>query len=111
MMSQRRLGLAEEAAANLAAVDGRWDIIENTAYHQLLLRFRGDAAPSSDAASAESVEDATLAYGLAQWHRFAGRNAEADALLDRLLAGPQWPSFAYLAAEADRARPPASDTR
>jgi tetratricopeptide (TPR) repeat protein len=103
-LAQRRLGLADEAAGNLAAVDAGWDIIENTAYHQLLLRFRGDARASSDAAAVASVEDATLAYGLAQWHRFAGRDAEADALLDRLLAGPQWPAFAYLAAEADRQR-------
>jgi len=103
-LAQRRLGLAEEAAGNLTAVDANWDIIENTAYHRLLLRFRGDVPSSSEAAGVDSIEDATLVYGLAQWHRFEGRDAQADALLEQLLAGPQWPAFAYLAAEADRQR-------
>lgn len=101
---QRRLALDDEAAKNLAAVDAQWDIIENHAYHRLLLRFRGDARDAGVAAHGDTVEDATLAYGLAQWHRFEGREAEAEALLDRLLAGTQWASFGYLAAEADRAR-------
>jgi tetratricopeptide (TPR) repeat protein len=105
-LAQRRLGLENEAAANLAAVDAGWDIIENRAYHALLLRFRGDVAGAASAAPVpvESLDDATFAYGLAQWHRFAGRDAEADTVLERLLAGPQWAAFGYLAAEADRAR-------
>jgi hypothetical protein len=41
-LAQRRLGLDDEAAKNLAAVEANWDIIENHAYHRLLLRFRGD---------------------------------------------------------------------
>ena len=103
-LAQRRLGRGEEAAKNLAAVDAQWDIIENHAYHRMLLRFRGDATDEAAGANVDSVEDATYAYGLAQWHRFEGRDAEADALLERLLAGPQWAAFGYLAAEADRSR-------
>jgi tetratricopeptide (TPR) repeat protein len=103
-LAQRRLGLDAEAARNLAAVDARWDIIENHAYQRLLLRFRGEAAPASHSAGVESLDDATYAYGLAQWHRLEGRDTEADALIERLLAGPQRAAFGYIAAEADRAR-------
>ncbi len=104
-LAQRRLGLDDEGARNLAAVDASWDIIENHAYQRLLLRFRGDdTAPAADDASADSLEDATFAYGLARWHRFEGRTRAAEDTLDRLLRGPQWAAFGYLAAEADRYR-------
>ncbi len=104
-LAQRRLGDDEQAARNLAAVDPGWDIIENHAYHRLLLRFRGEAtAESFETTEVANVEDATFAYGLAQWHRFEGRDAETDALLGRLLTGSQWAAFGYLAAEADRRR-------
>ena len=104
-LAQRRLGLDDEAARNLAAVDANWDIIENHAYHRLLLRFRDDVPDESGtSARVESVEDATYAYGLAQSLRLEGRREAADALLEQLLGGSQWASFGYLAAEADRAR-------
>ena len=105
-LAQRRLGLDEEAARNLAAVDADWDIIENRAYHRLLLLFRGEAAASSDAIGVASLDDATYAYGLAQWHRLEGRHAQADAILGALTSGPQWASFGFLAAEADATRAP-----
>lgn len=102
---QRRLGLDAEAVATLAAVHADWDILENHAYFGMLLRFRGDAADATPAvADVGQLEDATAAYGLAQWLRLQGRKAEAEALLTRLLDGPQWAAFGYLAAEADRVR-------
>lgn len=51
-----------------------------------------------------SVTDATAAYGIANWHLYSGRRAEAERVFRTILAGGQWGAFGYIAAEADLAR-------
>lgn len=107
-MSLRRLGREAEAAAVLAPVTRGMEVIENDTYHRLLLMYRGELGPDSVLAPGPggemSVTDATAAYGVANWHLYSGRPAEAEALLRRIIAGGQWPAFGYLAAEAELAR-------
>ncbi len=43
-------------------------------------------------------------YGVSAWWLVHGRRAKAQALWKSILAGPDWPSFGYLAAEAEAAR-------
>ena len=99
-----RLGQADEAVAVAAAVDPEWDIIENHAYHRLLLLYQGslevsDVLPQTDG----SIENVTTAYGVARWYGDAGRSDEAEAALEEILATGQWPAFGFIAAEADLA--------
>ena len=106
-MSLRRLKQNAEAERVLSGITKDMNIIENTAYHRLLLMYKGELSPKDllpDSASG-TLENVTTAYGVAAWHLYNGRTAEARKLFSRILAATnQWPSFGYLAAEAEMAR-------
>lgn len=104
-MTATRAGDTATARAALAKAAPIAGVIENDAYLRLLALWSGRATPESLVpASATSLDDATTAYGVATWLRTHGRAAEGEALLRRIVAGPQWASFGYLAAEADLVR-------
>ena len=101
----RRLGRDAEARAALAPIRADLPVIENQSYHRLLLRFK---AGSDQAILAErglrTPSDLAEAYGLSAFSALEGRAVWADQLRRQILASGQWPSFGYLAAEADEAR-------
>ncbi|HEX6251254.1 MAG TPA: hypothetical protein VFZ56_07465 [Gemmatimonadaceae bacterium] len=107
-LALRRLGRNEEASALLQPITSGMNVIENDAYHRLLLLFKGelpaDSILAAGAGGEMSVADATSAYGLAAWHLINGREREAVDLFRRIIAGGQWPAFGYIAAEAELAR-------
>lgn len=107
-LALRRLGRDAEAAALLVPITERMNVIENGAYHRLLLMFKGELPPDSilsvDAGGQMSVADASSAYGLASWHLVNGRESAAMDLFRRIIAGGQWPAFGYIGAEAELAR-------
>ena len=105
-LTLRRLGRHDEARAALAPVRRELEIIENDSYHRLLLVFKG-ALPADSVRGTggdAALDDATTGYGLGAWHLVEGRRAEADALFRRVIANGNWPSFGYVAAEAELAR-------
>lgn len=106
-MTLRRLGRLREAERSLAPITPSLAVIENQAYHRLCLMYRGrlsanDVLPPEQ--RDDALEDATVAYGLANWHLYHGRPATAKAAFERIVSGPQWGAFGYLAAEAELAR-------
>ena len=107
-MTLRRLKRDDEAAAVLAPISKDMDVIENGAYHRLLLLYKGELTPTEllgEPGAAADLDDVTTAYGVGNWHLYNGRRAEAEAIFRRILAArSQWASFAYLAAEAEMAR-------
>jgi tetratricopeptide (TPR) repeat protein len=107
-MSLRRLGRDHEAAASLANIGRTMNVVENDTYHRLLLMYKGALSADSVLAVGPtgemSVTDATAAYGIANWHLYNGRRAEAERLFRRIIAGGQWGSFGYIAAETELAR-------
>jgi tetratricopeptide (TPR) repeat protein len=107
-MSLRRLGRDDEAAAVLAPVRRQLNVVENDTYLRLLLLYKGelpaDSVLSVGPTGEMSVTDATGAYGVANWHLYNGRRAEAERTFRRILAGGQWGAFGYIAAEAELAR-------
>ena len=116
-MSLRRLGRAIEATQFLRPFRRNMDVIENQAYHRLLLMYKGELPVDSllprDGAQRPSVEDVTVAYGVANWLLYNGRRDEAERLFQRIIASRQWAAFGYIAAEAElaRARPAARRQR
>ncbi len=101
----RRLGREEEAAAILEPIHADMDIIENYSYHRLLLMYKGELPPDQIMASVEdALENATVGYGIGNWHLFNGREEEAMQIFRRITQGPQWSAFGYIAAEAELAR-------
>jgi hypothetical protein len=107
-MALRRLNRNDEAAKVLEPISASMDVIENGAYHRLLLLYKGELKESdllSNFGADGNLEDITTAYGVGNWHLYNGRRAEADAIFARIVAAQsQWASFGYLTAEAERAR-------
>jgi tetratricopeptide (TPR) repeat protein len=107
-LSLRRLGRDGEAARVLTGFDRNSAMVENVVYLRLLRLYKGELPVDSVLAGSStgemSVTDATAAYGVGMWHQLAGRQAEADRVYRRLLAGGQWGAFGYIAAEAELAK-------
>jgi hypothetical protein len=101
----RRLGRDAEAAEVLEPVTAGMDVIENHAYHRLLLMFKGERSPESLLEGSEdALQNATVGYGLGAWHLVSGRGKEAERILAQVLSGQEWAAFGYIAAEAELVR-------
>ncbi|MET0556323.1 MAG: tetratricopeptide repeat protein, partial [Vicinamibacteria bacterium] len=104
-LTLRRQGRTAEAAALLAPITTDLAVVENTAYRNRLLLYKGtQTADEVRALAATPVDRATYGYGIAAWHLVNGRTAEARALFEEVAAVAQWPAFGVLAAEAELAR-------
>ena len=103
----RRLGDTEGAARLLEPIGPGMDIIENTAYHRLLLLFKGDT-PLDEwramAATTDALDGATQGFGVGDWLLVNGDTAAGLEAFRTVLRGPQWAAFGYLGAEAELAR-------
>jgi len=101
-LSLRRAGRADEAAAALLPIDARLDVIENGSYHSLLLMYKGERTPEEVLkAAGEGASGTSARYGVSAWYLINGKRREAQQLWATILAGPDWPSFGHLAAEAE----------
>lgn len=103
-----RLEMEERADSVLAEIHDGMDVIESTAYMDVLRLHEGQTTP--EALLGPEGDDATLqstttAYGVGNWHFVNGRREEAFRIWERMLeARDQWPAFGYIAAEAELAR-------
>lgn len=102
-MTLRRLGQDAEAAAVLERIRPDMRILENDAYHRRLLMYKGLIPPDSvmPANTQDAVQLATYGYGIANWHLYGGDRYTAEVLFRRILGGPNWAAFGYIAAEAE----------
>lgn len=98
-MTLRRMGRPEEAERVLDAISTDMDVIENQAYHKLLLMYRGEIAPEE----MTDTDPATL-YGIANWYFYNGRPERARPLWERIVSEKDWAAFGTIAAEADLKR-------
>ncbi|MDQ3518436.1 MAG: tetratricopeptide repeat protein [Gemmatimonadota bacterium] len=107
-MTLRRLDRFQEAAAVLAPITRDMNLIENDSYHRLLLVYKGEIPAESAVASSSSedraLDDATLGYGIGNWHLYRGFRPQAERIFKRVLEGKSWAAFGYIAAEAEMAR-------
>lgn len=106
-MTLRRMGSTVAAARVLERITPDMDVIENHAYHRLLLMYKGEMSADAllaEAAGSDGVQNATIAYGVGNWWLSNGDTTRALDLFRRIVAGPQWAAFGHIAAEADLAR-------
>ena len=107
-LALRKLGRNAEAAAVLAPITKDLRVIENDAYKNMLLMFKGELSSDSvlvlAGTNTGSVQFVTHAFGVASWYALNGRRADAVELYRRIVEGGQWPAFGYIAAEAELAR-------
>jgi tetratricopeptide (TPR) repeat protein len=104
-MALRRLGRGTEARKMLEPVRADLRLLENGAYLDRLLLYRGERTPAQLlAAGGDEVQIATHGFGVGHWHLVEGRPAEAEATFERVVEGAQWAAFGFIAAEAELAR-------
>lgn len=103
-MTLRRLNRSREAAHVIEPIREGMEIIENDGYYRLVLMYKG--LISADTLLAEALKQGSspgslsILYGIGNWHLYNGRREEAIKIFRNMLAGDQWTSFGYIAAEA-----------
>lgn len=101
-MSMRRAGMDLQAGNVLEPIEENMDIIENDSYHRLLLVFKGTFEEKSLLDNTDTpLDNATIGYGLGNWHYINGREGRAQDLFQKVYDGDQWNAFGYIAAETD----------
>jgi len=104
-LSLRRAGRPAEAEAVLQPITPDLDVIENQDYHRLLQMYRGERSAAELLASAGAGPGGSaVRYGVGAWYFVNGRRRDATAVWRSIVAGPDWPAFGHLAAEAELAR-------
>jgi len=104
-MTYRRLGRDADAAHVLEPIQADMRILENTAYHRRLLMYKGEIPPDSllNVQEADPVQIATYGYGVGNWYLYNDDRAKAEEIFRRILEGPNWAAFGFIAAEAELA--------
>lgn len=104
----RRLGRIDEARGLVSAVREGMDVRENQSYYTLVRLYAGLISEEQARAGAKGEGSLSVGvrYGLAAWRGYqrgdqAGSLAEMRAIIAE---SPDWPSFGFIAAEADVAR-------
>jgi tetratricopeptide (TPR) repeat protein len=105
-MTLRRLKRDAEARRVLEPITEQMDVIENMAYHQRLLMYKGVRSPESvlNLNTADDVQIATQGYGVGNWYLVNGDKTKARQIFEKVVAGRAWPAFGFVAAEADLKR-------
>lgn len=103
-MSAKRIGNDQLADEIIEKVSSRMKLVENEAYLDLLLLFKGEK--SEDALlKLATAEDGglnpTLSYGIGSWYLLNNRIDDARTLFWRTLESPGWGAFGYIATEAE----------
>jgi hypothetical protein len=104
-MTLRRLGNKKEAKKILEPFNGNVELIENDEYLKLIRLNRGEAKAEALLASvqgdANTLGSASLGYGIGNYFLYNGEKEKAFTVFKKIVAGNQWSSFGYIAAEAD----------
>lgn len=103
-MIHRRLGNEEAANALLEPITKDMTIIENDAYHQLLLFYKGEMSEADLQGNDATGSSEAVQYGLANWYHYNGNADKAKTLYQDLVNTGNPAGFGYIAAEADLER-------
>lgn len=107
-MTLRRMGREKDARSLLKPIRRDLDVIENRSYLRLLLFYKGelpiDSLLAPGPGGRTGIDDATIGYGVGNWHLYNGRAVVADSIFRRVVSAPEWPAFGHIAAEVDLKR-------
>ncbi|GJM34188.1 MAG: hypothetical protein DHS20C18_31890 [Saprospiraceae bacterium] len=101
-MILRRMDLPDLAEKYLARIFTEMDVVENQAYYQLCLFYKGLITLEELEAQNQAIasSDATT-YGIGNWYYYNAQKNKAKEIFEGILAKNSWNSFGYIAAEAD----------
>ena len=103
-MTYKKIGNNAAAEQLLTPINQRMRIIENSAYLDRLLMYKGTLSAEKLLNRAQSGDESiepTLGYGIGNWYAYNGRLDDAREVLFRITVGPRWDSFGFIAAEVD----------
>ena len=101
--ARMRMGDRAGAAAVVAPIHERMDVVENVAYLNLCLLYAGRRT-RAQIAPREGSSGSALAFGLAHHELVTGSPDAAALALFTLAQSPGWAAFGVIAAEAELAR-------
>jgi tetratricopeptide (TPR) repeat protein len=102
-LSLRHLDRDDEAQAVLEPIRPAMRVERMAAYFKLLAFYKGRLEENllMDPETASPLELATYGHGLASHYLFNGKERRARELFQKIVEGPYWPAFGYIAAEAE----------
>jgi len=107
-MTLRRMGNTKDGAKILDGFADDIEVIENTDYLKLIKLNRGeikaDALLAEIQGDANTLGSASLGYGIGNYFLYNGDKEKAIAVFRQIVAGNQWASFGYIAAEVELGR-------
>jgi tetratricopeptide (TPR) repeat protein len=107
-MTLRRLEKKEDASKAVEAIPDDLEIIENGDYYALVKIYKGIEGGGRLLEELEKRPDdlssASIGYGLGNRYLYHNKPDEAAKVFRKIVAGDQWASFGYIAAEAELRR-------
>jgi tetratricopeptide (TPR) repeat protein len=102
----RKMGRQKDADHHLLEVTKEMGIIENHDYYDILLMYQSgdDSKLVQKTQNQQLVSNATTGYALGTYYQLKGNKGKAKELFEKVVAGNQWNSFGYIAAEAELAK-------
>src|SRR6188474_873820 len=102
----RKMGRPKDADHHLLDVTKDMEIIENRDYYDILLMYQSgdDSKLVEKTKNQQTVSNATVGFGLGTHYQLKGDKGKAKELFEKVVAGNQWSSFGYIAAEAELAK-------
>ena len=107
-MTLRRLGKRDDANKAVESVPADLEVIENGDYYALVKIYKGIEGGArlleQFEGSADNLSNASIGYGLGNRFLYHNKTEEAAKVFRKIVAGNQWASFGYIAAEAELKR-------
>ena len=102
----RKMGRQKDAEQHLKEVTSEMEIIENHDYYDILLMYKtgDDSKLAEKTQNQQTLSNATLGFALGTYHQLKGNKDKAKELFEKVVAGNQWSSFGYIAAETELAK-------
>lgn len=103
-MILRRMQLPDEAEIILEPIQKDMTIIENKAYHSLLLFYKGELTENNLVVYESLGSSEAIQYGIGNWYYYNDNIEKAIQVFEGLIKTGNWAGFGYIAAEADLSR-------
>lgn len=103
-MTYMKIGNPELAKSILEPITNKMVMVENDAYLDLLLLFKGEKSAEDlmkQAFPEGGAIDPTMGYGIGNWYQQQGNIDRANEIFLKILESPRWDAFGFIAAEAE----------
>ena len=102
----RKMGRQKDADQHLREMTNEMEIVENHDYYDILLMYKsGDNSKLVEKTqNQQTLSNATLGFALGTYYQLKGDKGKAKELFEKVVAGNQWSSFGYIAAETELAK-------